>query len=170
MIIRRELPADRSTARAIHVAAFPSVAGDEPVEAHLLDELRACDGWLPAFSLVAEIEGRVVGHNVCTRGFVDGVPALGLGPIAVQPALQRSGVGLALMHAMIGAADACDEPLIALLGSPLYYGRFGFVASQTVGIAPPEASWGHHFQVRLLTACPHGLTGTFRYATPFEAL
>jgi putative acetyltransferase len=53
------------------------------VEARLLDELRLCDGWLPALSIVAEIDGAVVGHVVTTRGFVGDAPVLGLGPIGV---------------------------------------------------------------------------------------
>ncbi|MGB0113310.1 MAG: N-acetyltransferase [Ilumatobacteraceae bacterium] len=168
MLVRRERTVDIDTVRAIHVAAFRRGA-DEPVEAGLLDALRGCEGWLPAFSLVAEIDGEVVGHVVCTRGWVGDVPALGLGPIGVRPDLQRDGVGQALMHAMIGAADAADEPLIALLGSPDYYGRFGFVASSAVGVTPPDPAWGEFFQVRTLAA-HGGLRGTFRYATPFDDL
>lgn len=158
---------DQAVARAVQVAAFDQGDG-EPVEARLLDELRACDGWLPAFSWVAEIEGEVVGHNICTRGYVSTVACVGLGPIGVRPGVQQSGIGSALMHAMIGAADAASEPLIALLGDPDYYSRFGFVASTDLAIAAPEAEWGRHFQVRPLTAWDDAITGSFRYAAPFE--
>ena len=143
---------------------------DEPAEALLLDALRACDGWLPALSIVAEVDGAVVGHAVTTRGFVNHVPVVALGPIGVSPSLQRSGVGLALVHATIGAAEALGEPLIALLGSPNYYSRFGFVASSTFGIAPPDPAWGAHFQVRTLTTYRADITGQFRYAAPFDEL
>ena len=56
------------------------------------------------------------------------------------------------MHAVLGAADAIGEPMVVLLGNPDYYGRFGFVASSTVGVEPPEAEWGAFFQVRPLAA------------------
>jgi len=70
---------------------------------------------------------------------------------------------------MLGAADASDEPLIALLGSPDYYVRYGFVASSTYGIGAPDPSWGDYFQVRTLAAYA-GQQGAFRYATPFDEL
>ena len=168
MLVRRERPDDLGAVRDVQVAAFRR--GDaEPPEAGLLDALRRCDGWLPRFSLVVEIGGVVVGHNVCTRGFVGSVPALGLGPIGVLPGHQRDGAGSALMHAMIGAADAANEPLIALLGSPDYYGRYGFEPSATFGITAPDPSWGDSFQVRTL-ATYSGQRGEFRYAPPFAEL
>lgn len=170
--IRRERAGDEAAVRAVQVAAF-QINGDtpeEPVEAALLDNLRACDGWIPEFSWVAESDNRIVGHSVSTRGHVDRAACLGLGPIGVEPGLQRSGVGSALMHAMIGAADAAGEPLIALLGSPDYYSRFGFVPSTEVGIEPPEAQWGPFFQVRTLDAWSPTITGRFSYAAPFNEL
>lgn len=169
VIVRRERPGDEVDARAVHAAAFNRGEG-EPVEAHLLDELRRCDGWLPALSWVAELDDRVVAHGVCTRGHVGEVPCVGLGPIAVIPTGQRRGVGSALMHALIGAADAGGEPLIALLGDPGYYSRFGFVPSGELGIHPPEDAWGAYFQVRPLTSWAESIAGTFRYSHPFEGL
>ncbi|MEV4496998.1 hypothetical protein AB0J84_15000 [Micromonospora arborensis] len=54
MLIRRETPADVDAIRAVHAAAFAKADGDGvPVEATLVDALRADEGWLPAYSLVA---------------------------------------------------------------------------------------------------------------------
>jgi putative acetyltransferase len=50
------------------------------------------------------------------------------------------------MHAVLGAADALDEPLVGLLGDPAYYRRFGFVSAESVGVAAPDSSWGDSFQ------------------------
>ncbi|MGH3937053.1 MAG: GNAT family N-acetyltransferase [Pseudonocardiaceae bacterium] len=170
MLVRREQPGDVETVRRVVAAAFAGREGSEriPVEATLLDELRVDEGWLPLLSLIAEsVDGEVVGHVLCTRGTIDGNPVLGLGPLAVRPDWQRRGVGKALMHAMLGAADALGEPLVALLGEPEYYGRYGFRASTAYGIEPPKPLWGRYFQVRTLSAyrpCP----GTFAYAKPFN--
>lgn len=95
--------------------------------------------------------------------------ALGLGPLSVLPDRQKSGIGSALVHAVLGAADALDERLVGLLGEPAYYRRFGFVPAESVGISAPEASWGDYFQVRTLTQYD-GQTGRFRYAAPFDRL
>ena len=168
MLIRRETPQDRAAVAAVTTAAFGD--GLEPVETRLLARLREDEAWLPALSLVAIGEGEVVGHVVCTRGFVDAAPALGLGPISVRPDRQRRGVGQALMHAVLGAADAIGEPLVVLLGDPAFYGRFGFVPASELGIAAPDPGWGRHFQARALSSCPAGLAGTFRYAAPFAEL
>jgi putative acetyltransferase len=164
VIIRRELPADVRAVHAVHRAAFPS-----PVEADLVESLRADPGWLPRLSLVADDDG-IVGHVLCTRGNIDGAPALGLGPLGVLPAHQRTGVGSALMQAVLGAADAMDEPIVVLLGHTDYYPRFGFVPAASLGIAAPDPAWGAHFQARPLTAYTPSLTGKFHYAAPFEAL
>ena len=147
-------------ARAVQAAALDRGEG-EPPEARLLDELRECDGWMPGLSWIAEVDGSVVGHCVCARGHIGEVGCVGLGPIGVVPEAQRAGVGSALMHCSIGAADALGEPLIALLGDPAYYSRFGFVPSTNLGVRPPETSWGAHFQVLPLRTWTESITGSF---------
>ena len=118
---------------------------------------------------MADVDGEVVGHVVCTRGLLlPATAALGLGPIGVRPDLQGRGIGSALVHAVLGAADALDEAVVALLGSPGYHACFGFVASTSLGIDPPEADSGDHFQARPLAAYDASVRGTFRYAEPFE--
>jgi putative acetyltransferase len=112
----------------------------------------------------------LLGHVVCTRGHVDHQPALGLGPISVLPHHQRAGIGHALLHTVLGAAEATDEPLVCVLGAPAFYGDFGFVAASELGILAPDPAWGRSFQARPLNAYPTGLTGTFRYAAPFAEL
>ena len=186
MIVRPERAGDAGDAnaiRAVHTAAFRR--GDDPgavpVEAPLVDDLRAGDEWLPRLSLVAVVGGAIVGHVVCTRAWIDGTdptdparplphPALGLGPLGVVPERQGDGVGSALVHAVLGAADARDEPLVALLGEPRYYRRFGFVPARAHGIGSPDPAWGDHFQVRPLAAHDPGVVGPFRYAAPFADL
>ena len=172
MLIRRESPTDFDAVRAVHEAAFDraDLAGESAPEAVLVDELRSDGDLVPGLALVADIGGEVVGHVVCSRATIARRPALGLGPIGVQPHRQRGGVGSALMHAVIAAADALDEPVIVLLGHPAYYPRFGFVPAVEHGITPPQ-DWGPAlFMVRRLTAWAPGLQGLFRYAPAFERL
>jgi putative acetyltransferase len=71
------------------------------------------------------------------------------------------------MHAVLAAAEALGEPLVALLGEPTYYSRYGFRPSSEYGITPPDRQWGEYFQVRTLSEY-QPVTGTFAYAKPFS--
>jgi putative acetyltransferase len=172
VIIRRERPGDVAAARAVQAAAFPTPPDrDEPVEAGLLDELREDEGWLDDLSLVAEVDGEVVGHVVATRGTVgaDHRPAVGLGPIAVLPGHQGVGIGSALVHAVVAVAEARGESLVALLGDPAFYGRLGFGPAAEHGVEAPDPAWGGNFLVRVLDPSAV-VAGPFAYAEPFSRL
>lgn len=163
------MPDDIAAIRAVVADAFGGA--DQVPEAELVAALRADAAWLPALSLVAtDPDGTVIGHVLATRGHVDTAPALVLGPLSVRPDRQRRGVGSALVHALLGAADAMDEPFVALLGDPLYYQRFGFRPCGDYHIAPPVAQWRPHFQVRPLTAYDPAVRGTFTHPEPFDHL
>lgn len=170
LLVRRETPGDTAASTRVHARAFPTPEGTSaPVEVTLLQELRSSDAWLPRLSLVAATcTGEVVGHAVCTRAHVADHPALALGPVAVVPDLQGRGVGSALLHALLAAAEAYDEPLVGVLGEPAFYGRFGFVPGTRVGVEAPDPGWGEYFQVRTLSAHSAGLRGAFRYPPPFD--
>jgi putative acetyltransferase len=167
MLVRRETPADIDAIRAVTAAAFATADGPGPGEAGLVDELRASDAWLPALSLVAVDGPELLGHVVCTRAHVGTAPVLALGPLSVRPDRQRQGVGSALVHAVLGAADALDEPLVALLGHLDYYPRFGFRQAVELGLTPPRP-WGPAFMARPLAAHTPQLRGEFAYAAPFD--
>jgi putative acetyltransferase len=173
VLIRREAPADLDAIRAVHASAFADKERPNsiPLEVGLVDALRISYAWLPKLSLVAEgMAGAVVGHVVCSRGWVDGWATLGLGPLGVRADVQNHGIGSALMHAVLGAADALGEPLVALLGDPGYYRRFGFRPARDYGITPPVAGWAAEFQVRALSGYDAVVRGIFAYAKPFSDL
>ncbi|WP_410587750.1 GNAT family N-acetyltransferase [Amycolatopsis sp. lyj-23] len=172
MLIRRETPADRAAIHAVHSAAFRREGNEPPVEAPLVDELRAEGDLVDALSLVAVRDGEVVGHVCCSRARVgeDTTAAVGLGPLGVLPAHQRSGVGSALVHTVLGAADALGHGLVVLLGNPAYYSRFGFVLADTLSITAPDPAWGPHFQARTLTRYHPAQAGAFEYAPAFSRI
>jgi predicted N-acetyltransferase YhbS len=176
VVLRTERPEDRPeilelTARAFSVSPVTGerVAGT-PLEVELLRSLFDCPEYLPQFSIVAEMGGEIVGHAISTRGWIGDLELLGLGPIGVLPHFQKRGVGSALMRETAARATAAGEPGIALLGSPLYYPRFGYVPATSVGVQPPEPVWGDHFQLLTLPGWPDDVRGTFRYAAPFNEL
>lgn len=172
-LLRTEEPGDRDAILALTAEAFAvsPVTGipveGEPVEVRVLRGLFDAKEYLPGFSVVAVLDGEVVGHVISTRGWVDGHELLGLGPLGVAPRFQRHGIGSALMTETIHRANAAGEIGIALLGSPEYYSRFGFVPAASLGVLPPDEGWGDHFQLLPLALWPGGVHGTFRYAAPF---
>lgn len=170
MIIRREADQDRDAIRTVHATAFLPADGGIAAEARLVDALGDGGTVPPALSLVAELDSEIVGHVVCSRGDIDGHPALGLGPLGVRPEHQRRGIGQALMHSVLAAADALEEPCVVLLGDARYYSRFGFEMAEPRGVRPPDPTWAEHFQIRRLTAWTDALHGTFRYAAAFDGL
>lgn len=178
MIIRRERAGDELGIDEVHRQAFAaaSEAGSQPAEVALVRALRASPSWVPALSLVADGGDGIVGHVCLTRGLLRGTGAdtgaLGLGPLGVLPAAQGHGVGSALMHAALGAAEALGETVVVLLGNPAYYRRFGFGPASDAGIVPDVGEWGGPpFQARVL-AGEHGSVEhrIFRYAEPFYDL
>jgi predicted N-acetyltransferase YhbS len=67
-----------------------------------------------------------------------GIPALLLGPLAVEASQQGRGTGTALMRAAIARAKADGHGAILLVGDPEYYARFGFTAGLTTGLVMPK--------------------------------
>ena len=160
MIVRRETPSDHGAVRAL----FATVSSPE-----LIDGLRASDAWLPALSFVAlGTDGEVVGHVAAARGQVGSAPALALVPPSVEPDQRGQGVGQALMHSVLGAAEALGEPLVGLVAvPPEYYDRFGFRPAEEFSIAPPIGGWQPYFLVRPLTGYRDSMRGTFAFPEPF---
>jgi len=144
--IRAERTDDYDAIAEVVAAAFGS-----PAEARLVEAIRASSNFVPRWSLVAELRGRVAGHvMVSFVALRDGTAErliASLSPLAVAPDVQGEGIGSALVRAVSARVDEDGEPLIVLEGSPVYYGRFGFEHSVPHGIhvrlpewAPPEAA------------------------------
>jgi putative acetyltransferase len=171
MLIRRYQAGDRETVSHIHADAFrqPGERGT-PIEVGVLHDLIDMNDVIDPLSLVAELDGTPVGHVICSRATVADHGVAALGPIAVLPHRQRRGIGLAMLHSALAAADALGYPLMALLGSISYYSSFGVVPASGLGIDAPEPTWGDNFQVRPLSAYRPEIRGQFRYAPAFDGL
>jgi putative acetyltransferase len=132
--IRDEAARDRDAIRALHRAAF----ADEPAVVRIVDDLnRSVDA---VISLVAEHEADIVGH-VLFSWLVAPMRALTLSPLAVHPDFQRAGIGSALVRNGLERARQDGWQAVFVLGSPAYYGRFGFDASAAGGYTSPYYGW-----------------------------
>ncbi|MGR4881073.1 GNAT family N-acetyltransferase [Streptomyces sp. LARHCF249] len=160
---RPETPADVAAVRAVNLAAF-----ETPLEADLVDALRADDAWVPGLSYVAEgPDGSVAAHALLTVCEVDGVRALALAPVATDPALQRSGAGSSVVRAVLAAAKERGEFLVLVLGHPEYYPRFGFVPASRFGIRAPFEVPDEAVMALVLDDSVPVPAGTIRYPGPF---
>ena len=168
MIIRPIEPADFDVVDAVHRAAFASTAFGHQGEADLVHTVHA-DGDALA-SLVAEVDGQIIGHALFSRMEVeaDGVvlKGAGLAPVGVLPELHSGGVGSALIWRGLEMLQTKDIQISFVLGHPDYYPRFGYSAETARPFASPFA--GPHFMALLLDkGMPLPESGRARYAPAF---
>jgi predicted N-acetyltransferase YhbS len=130
--IRSERTSDVAAREALLDACF----GDNR---HTRTCQRLRDGRAPAegLSLSAVAQGRLVGTVRLWHVSAGGIPALMLGPLAVEASSRQLGVGAALMDHALAAAKARGHRAVILLGDAPYYARFGFSAAKTGELSLP---------------------------------
>lgn len=163
-IVRPERPGDVAAIHAVHAASFPTDA-----EARLVSLLRAA-GRL-SVSLVAEVDGVVVGHVAFSpTSAANGAAGIGLAPIAVLPASRKKGIAARLIESGLAACRSAGFGWAVVLGDPAYYSRFGFRPASSFGLSD-EYGGGAAFQALELVAgkLPSG-AGLVRYAPEFAVV
>jgi len=132
MMIRPETGTDHDAIEALTMAAFLDAPHTDHNEQLIVRDLRKAGAL--SLSLVAELEGQVVGHLCFSPVTItDGSEQwFGLGPISVSPEWQGKGVGSHLMKAGLAALEAKGAAGCVVLGDPGFYGRFGFVADASL--------------------------------------
>jgi putative acetyltransferase len=129
--VRAEVADDFNAIDVVNLSAFEGEA-----EAQLVSELRNSAGFVPDLSLVAELNGRIVGHVVLSKVKLknDGQSKeiLALGPMSVVPSQSHRGIGSELIDAAVTRAKPLCYEAIVVAGHPDYYQRFGF---------KPASSW-----------------------------
>jgi putative acetyltransferase len=165
MLIRAEEVGDWAAVHAVNASAF-----ETPAEARLVDALRTQAQ--PVVSLVAELDGAIVGHIMFSPVSLLGHPELkimGLGPMAVAPEHQRKGIGSALVRAGLERCKQLGFGAVVVVGHPEYYPSFGFVPSTRLGIgceyAVPEEAF---MVVELQTGFLSGVSGKIKYHAAFS--
>lgn len=167
--LRSERPDDRAAISDVVGAAFGS-----PSEPRLVEAIRASENFVAEWSLVAELEGRIVGHVmvsfVALRDETSEHRVASLSPLAVAPDVHGRGIGSALVRKVTARVDAAGEPLVVLEGSPVYYRRLGFEYSVPHGIridlpewAPAEAA-----QIMRLRNYDPSIRGQIKYPPAFD--
>lgn len=163
--LHTETPDDHAAVEALTRDAFWEFGEPSRRICHehlLVHRLRTAEELVPELSIVAEADGRVVGHIVFTRAWVqepDGTrhEVLTFGPLTVAPDVQRLGIGRALMTAAFDVARGLGFRAVVIFGHPSYYPRAGFAPAATYGIT---AVGGVSFDALMaLPLVPGGLDG-----------
>lgn len=168
VVVRPERADDAAAVRAVIVEALAGSELGYSGEAELVDRLRRqCD---ERIALVAEVDGRVVGHILFTPATIGDTPGVALGPMAVAVGHRGGGIGARLVSDGLGLARRQGHPFAIVLGHPDYYPRFGFERASELGVScelegvPDEA-----FMVAVLhPARRAALRGIARYHPAFS--
>ena len=165
--IRAENAADLAGIRQVHEQAFrPSL-----MEARLVDLLRQA-GAAP-ISLVALSEHRIVGHILFSPMTIDPAPAgairlLGLAPLGVLPAFQKQAIGSALVERGLSDCRQSGCDLVAVLGNPAYYSRFGFGPARVHGLENEYHAGDAFMLMELRPGVLQGIQGLLKYRPEFK--
>jgi len=154
ILIRDETKDDAAVITEVTVAAFESLQVSNHTEQFIIEALRSARAL--TLSLVAEVDGRVVGHIAFSPvAMSDGTNNwYGLGPVSVLPIYQRMGIGKALIQAGLSRLKDLDAKGCCLVGHPQYYRKFGFENVAGLGHegVQPEVFFALSFDGRI----PHG--------------
>ncbi len=168
MKIRPERTEDANDVHHVNRQAF----GQEN-EAILVETLLSSPEAIPELSLVAEQDGRVVGHILFSPIVIETssgeVSALALAPVAVLPEFQNQGIGSRLVQDGLEACRQLGHKIVIVLGHANYYPRFGFSPARARGIeAPfpvPDEAW---MAVELQAGALDGVRGKVKYPPAFD--
>lgn len=156
--IRETTQSDLPGILRIHERAFGQTEEAGLVRAILRDPTAQ-----PTLSLIAEAEGRPLGHILFSRARLNDAPPDGaaaiLAPLAVVPEAQGKGIGGTLIEAGVARLSAAGTALVFVLGHPGYYGRFGFAPAGHKGFAAPYPIPAEHAGAWMMRALQPGLSG-----------
>ncbi|QRE74733.1 GNAT family N-acetyltransferase [Methylobacterium aquaticum] len=126
---------------------------------------RLREGRFPAegLALVVEMDGRLVATVRLWHVDAGGIPALMLGPIAVEPGLHGLGIGHKLMRAVLARAASLGHRAVILVGDAPYYARFGFTRERVGTLSLPGPYAPERFlALDLVPGALDGATGMVR--------
>ncbi|HPW83281.1 MAG TPA: N-acetyltransferase [Rhodoferax sp.] len=145
--IRKETDADVRAITEVTEAAFQTMEISDHTEQFIVTALRKAGAL--TVSLVAELDGRVVGHIAFSPiTMSDGTADwYGMGPVSVLPQVQRKGIGKALVQEGLSQLKGLKARGCCLVGHPEYYRKFGFQNTPELGLegVPPEVFFALSF-------------------------
>ena len=166
--IRSEKKEDAEAIHEVNQMAF----GQED-ESLLIHRIRNSPRFIPDLSLVVVKKGEIVGHILFSSVSIEtkqgDIPALSLAPMAVLPAFQNQGIGSELAREGLARCRRLGHKIVAVIGHPDYYPRFGFIPARPAGLevafpVPDEAFMVHELVPQAL----EGIKGMVKYPPEFD--
>lgn len=138
LTIRKEILSDYDGVIELTAKAFETMPFSEGDEDKLVDKLRKAPTFIPELSMVAELDGQLVGHILFTPLVIENgqqqFQSLVLGPVSVLPEFQKQGIGKELILAGHQKAKELGFHSVILIGHPEYYPRFGYKTASGWGL------------------------------------
>lgn len=167
MWIRQETCKDYEEVYSVVKTAFDHAEHSDGKEPELVNALRKSDAFIPELSLVAEMDGKIVGHIMFTKAIVGDVAVLALAPLSVIGEYQRKGIGSALIREGHKIATELGFAYSVVLGHESYYPRMGYMPADTFGIKPPFEVPRENFMAYRINKNAPGICGMIKYAKEF---
>ncbi len=167
MNIRQERTEDYNTIHILIKSAFDSAEHADGNEQDLVIALRKSENYIPQLALVAEENGKIVGHIIFSKATVGENEVLALAPLSVLPEYQRKGIGTALIKEGHKIAKKLGYRCSVVLGSETYYPRVGYVPADILGILPPFDVSRENFMAYKIDEFLSMINGTIKYAKEF---
>ena len=173
MNIRQENKNDHKEVFKLIEKAFIEAEFADNTEQFLVERLRKSDAFIPELSLVAEIDGQIVGHILLTKLKInnenEGFNSLALAPVSVLPEFQGRGIGGKLIIESHKKAVELGHKSIVLLGHENYYPRFGYTQADKYGIELPfDVPKENCMVIELIENGLNGVSGTVKYPAEFN--
>lgn len=164
-------PADIPVIYLVNQQAFDG----RQAEPDLVDALRASPDFIPGLSLVAEENGRILGHILFSPIRIETpagpLPALSLAPLAVLPGYQNRDIGSALVRHGLAECRRLGHTIVIVLGHPDYYPRFGFSAGLAQALECPYGDVGEAWMaLELVPGALNGVHGRVVYPPAFDGV
>jgi predicted N-acetyltransferase YhbS len=168
LLIRQEEEKDHDAVYQVVKTAFETMELADGDEQDLVNRLRKGEAFIPELSLVAEYDGKIIGHILFTKMKIGAHPSLALAPVAVLPEYQNRGVGGKLIVEGHRIAKELGYRSVIVVGHPRYYPRFGYQrASQCKITAPFEVPDEAFMVLELVEGGLTGVSGMIEYAPEF---
>lgn len=168
MLIRQETAKDHSAVYELVRLAFATAEHSDGTEHELVEALRKNQqAFIPQLSLVAEDEGRIIGHILFTKIRIGDTTALALAPLSVSPDCQRQGVGTALIEQGHRIGAELGYPYSVVLGSEIYYPKSGYRPAEEFSIEIPEGVPAENYMAIKLLPQAKPVHGKVVYAAEF---